>query len=278
SDSFVYKSGSKNLVSSLREDIGGGSINTSVAFSRLGFNVGCICKVGDDGDGKTILELLKKENVKFLGIVSKGVKSGHSVILDYPGRDRAILKYNGPCSDIYYRTLPKFKTRWLYFSSLAGNACGAQETLARKMTKLGVKLAFNPSEYLIKRIDISKVLKMTDVLVLNKEEAIAIVRKYKRRGDLIESLLSLGPKIVVITDGPRVVHATDGIKRYSIKPQKNIKIVERTGSGDAFASGFISGLMANKTIDDSLKLGMKISKSVLSNFGARNKIPRMHVK
>ena len=278
SKSFVFKSGEKILVDDMKEDIGGGSINTSVGFSRMGFKTGCICKVGRDSDGKDILKLLENEKVSFLGSITKDGKTGHSIILDYPRQDRTILKYNGYCGDMKVSEVKPFKTKWLYYSSLAGNACDAQEKLARRMKKVGVRLAFNPSAYLAKRINIMPVLKMTDILVLNKEEAKIICSKYGVRGDVLKGLRSLGPEIVVITNGAKTVVASDGVNKYSIEPLKRIKIVERTGAGDAFAVGFVSGVMSGKNVDSSLKLGIKLSTTVLGAFGARNKIPKLNIK
>jgi len=57
-----------------------------------------------------------------------------------------------------------------------------------------------------------------------------------------------------------------------------IKVVERTGAGDAFAAGFVSGLMVNKGVMDSLKLGLRESESVLGYFGTKNRLLRVKLK
>ena len=57
-----------------------------------------------------------------------------------------------------------------------------------------------------------------------------------------------------------------------------IKVVERTGAGDAFASGFVAGQIAGRSIMDSLKLGLKESESVIRYFGAKNKLLRMRLR
>src|SRR3989339_537239 len=227
--SFSYPAGAKILVEDLKSDIGGGATNVAVAFARFGFNTGCICKVGEDNDGKEIIDLLKKEKVKFLGSISKE-RTGHSIILDSKGEDRTILTYKGPGNNIDLDELPKFETKWLYYSSMIGKTFKTQEVLAKKLVKDGIKLVFNPSDYLIKKMNILPLLKMT--------------------------------------------YAYDGIKKYSIKPH-NIKVVERTGAGDAFAAGFTAGLMVNKSLQQCLELGLKESESVLRYFGAKNNLLRM---
>ena len=48
-----------------------------------------------------------------------------------------------------------------------------------------------------------------------------------------------------------------------------MKVVERTGAGDAFASGFVAGQMFGKSIMESLKLGLEESESVIKHKGAK---------
>jgi len=52
----------------------------------------------------------------------------------------------------------------------------------------------------------------------------------------------------------------------------SIKVKERTGAGDSFGSGFISGLISNKDIGDSLNLGISNSESVIQYIGAQEGI------
>ena len=273
SNSFNYPVGSKILVHNLRSDIGGGATNTAVAFSRLGFNVGSICKIGDDNNGKDILNMFKKEKINFLGSVSQD-KTGNSIILDSKESGRTILTFKGPGDNIGFSEIPKFKTKWLYYSSVLGKSFRAQVKLAKK---LDVKLAFNPSEYIIKLLDIRPLLRITEILILNKEEAMLICKKYKKKGDLLLCLRELGPNIVVLTDKDKLAYAFDGNEKYSIRPNK-IKVVERTGAGDAFASGFVAGIIAGKSIPESLKLGLRESESVIRYFGAKNKLLKMNLK
>ena len=276
SNCFNYKFGSKFLVRDLKTDIGGGATNTAVAFSRFGFKTGCICKIGNDNNGKDILTLLKKEKVKFLGSKSKQ-KTGNSIILDSKSHNRTILTFKGPGNNLKIEDIPRFKTKWIYYSSVLGNSLKTQEKLARKLSKKGTKLAFNPSEYLIKNTNLTSLLKSTNVLVLNKEEAVILCKKHKKKGDVLACLRELGPEIVVVTDKDKLAYAYDGIKKYSIKPNK-IKVVERTGAGDAFAAGFVAGVIANKSLQECLKLGLKEGESVIRYFGAKNKLLKMKLK
>ena len=97
--------------------------------------------------------------------------------------------------------------------------------------------------------------------------------------DLLIGLHKLGPKIVVVTDKNKLISCYDSHnkKKYYLKPNK-IKVVERTGAGDAFASGFVAGLIRNKSIMQSLKLGLRESEGVIKHFGAKNNLLRMRLK
>jgi len=273
SNSFSYPAGSKILVQNLKSDIGGGATNTAVAFSRLGLKTGCICRIGNDNNGLDILEMFKKEKIKFLGSISQE-RTGESIILDSKGNGRTVLTFKGPGNSIRSSEIPKIKTKWLYYSSVLGESFKTQVALAKKSK---AKVAFNPSEYIIKAMDIRPLLKLTEVLILNKEEAQLLCKKYKKGGDLLICLREFGPDIVVVTDKNKLAYAFDGEKRYSIKPN-NIKVVERTGAGDAMASGFVAGIIAGKTLQESLRLGLKESESVIRYFGAKNKLLKIKLK
>ncbi len=268
-----YPVGEKILIKELRFDWGGGGTNTAVAFSRLGFKTGCISELGGDENGKKIFNLLKKENVEFLGKMVKGELSGYSVILDSKGGDRTILTYKGANNEISLSDIKKFKTKWLYLSSLLGKSFETQKKLALILKKRGTKIAFNPSSYLIKHKNLSGLLKITDILILNKEEA-GILTKER---NLLAGLRKSGPKIVVITDKDKMIACYDGRNKYFLTPNK-VKVVERTGAGDAFASGFVAGQMAGKSIKESLRLGLAESESVIKYFGAKNRLLRMGLK
>jgi len=277
---ICYPTGGKILINELKFDIGGGGTNTAVAFSRFGLKTGCICNVGVDENGHKILNLLNKENIKFLGKVDKNGMTGYSVILDSRGGERTILTYKGVNNDIGFEELriKELDTKWLYYSALLQKSFETQKKLALTFHKKGVKIAFNPSSYIINNENISSLLKICEVLILNKEEAYALFKRYHATGALLEGLYSLGPKIIVITNKDKDTWCYDGNKKYSILPHKNIKVIERTGAGDAFASGFVAGRIVGWNIKKCLELGLKESESVITSRGAKNKLLKMKLK
>ncbi len=270
---LAYEIGSKILVKDMKFNIGGGGTNTAVAFSRLGLKTGYIGKLDGDFGGKKILNLLKEEKIGFLGKVENNsyIMGGYSVILDSKENDRTILTYKGLNDNIKFSdfNIKQLQTRWLYLSSLLEESFKTQKYLASYLYKKGVKIAFNPSEYAIKVLDLMPILKITEILILNKEEAELLCAKNRiHEKDLLKGLHSLGPRIVVITNKDREVLAYDGENKYSLIPHK-IKAIERTGAGDAFAAGFVAGQIVGKSIGDSLNLGLQESESVIRHKGAK---------
>ena len=81
----------------------------------------------------------------------------------------------------------------------------------------------------------------------------------------------------MVTNDKETVYAYDGKKIYSISPHK-VKVVEKTGAGDAFASGFVAGQIIGKSIEESLKLGRLESESVIKHYGAKNNLLRRKLK
>ena len=269
--------GSKYLIDGLRFDVGGGGTNVAVAFARFGFKTGCVCGVGDDANGREVLGCLKKDKVKFLGKVGKG-NTGYSMIVDSKKKNRTILTYKGESNEIGINDVQRFKTKWIYYSSLLGKSFVAQKKLAEKVIGEGGRLVFNPSSYSIRSQDIRKLLKLSYVLILNKEEGAMLCKRYGAKGDLLKGLCSLGPKIVVVTDKNKAVKCFDGEREYSVLPNKSKKVVERTGAGDAFGAGFVSGLIAGLSLSECLKLGVEESEAVLGYFGAKNNLLKRRLK
>ena len=275
SKNIIIPFGCKMLMKDLYFEIGGGGTNTSVAFSRLGLRTGYIGKIGNDEYGEKVLDLLKKEKITFLGNKVKGETNGFSVVLVSKKLNRSILTYKGINNEIMDNDVKKFQTNLLYLSSLMEKSFKTQISLAKKLKKKGTKIAFNPSEYLIKEVKLNDFLKLCDILIVNKEEAGLLTKKKNK----LKGISEMGPTIVVITDERRRVYCygSQTKKTYSIDPPK-LKIVEKTGAGDAFSAGFVAGLIKKKPIEYCLKLGVREASAVIKHIGAKNNLLKMKLK
>jgi len=264
-----YHLGEKLLVDDLEFNSGGGGTNTAVAFSRLGLKTGYIGVLGHDSYAETIVKELKNENVEFLGKIKQG-KTGFSVILPAP-HDRVVLSYKGVNNELSWNDLHiPLETKWLYISSMLGKGFNTIEKLSSWAKRNGINIALNISQYLANQglPKLKRIISNADIFILNKEEASALTGK-KHVKEMIEALNNHINGITVITDGTKAIHALSGGMHY-MKEVNEVKVVDSTGAGDAFASGFVYGIIEGKGVEKALDYGCREAKSVLSSIGAKN--------
>jgi ribokinase len=106
---------------------------------------------------------------------------------------------------------------------------------------------------------------------MNREEAAVVTGKdVTSIPELARALHVLGPKIVVITDGPHGAYASDGDKIIKMPnypdPQPPY---DRTGAGDAFASTTVAALAMGESLEVALQWAPINSMSVVQKLGAQ---------
>lgn len=266
--------GSKVLIKDLRFEVGGGGVNTAIAFCRMGFKTGFIGKMGQGNNSERILKVLRQEKVTPLVVRIKG-RTGFSIILDAQGYERIVLIFRGSNDDLRYDEIKRknLQTNWFYFGTMLGESFKTQEKLAQYAKKHHIKIMFNPSSYLAQRgkAYLQNILRYVNILIVNKEEAQGIVKKNKNIKQLLKELILTGPEIAVITNGKNGAWSSDGQSIYFIRTQP-VKKVETTGVGDAFASGFLSALIKRGDLALAMQVGLVNAQNVLRFYGARNKL------
>ena len=81
---------------------------------------------------------------------------------------------------------------------------------------------------------------------------------------------ALGPKITVITDGPKGAYFDDGKEMLFMPPYPDpAPPLERTGAGDAFSSTFTAALALGKTVKEAMMWAPVNPMSVVQQIGAR---------
>lgn len=264
--------GSKIAIEKMNFLTGGGGTNTAVAFSRLGLKVAYIGKLGGENSNK-ILNELAKEKID-TSLIVKGDSTAFSVILDAKGHERTVLTYKACLDFLDFKeiNLNKLDAKWMYCSSMMGKSYETLIKLIDYAKKKGIKVAFNPSSYMVKGgyKRLMPVLKNVDALIFNKEEAELLLEEKLEITEIIKkvkSLLGGKEKIVVITNGKNGSHCLAD-KYYFIAPH-DIKVSEGTGAGDAFASGFVAGIIMKKKMPDCLQMGLADAESVIQKMGAK---------
>jgi sugar/nucleoside kinase (ribokinase family) len=255
-------------------DAVGNSSNTAVNFAKLGLNSSFVTNVGDDQAGRDMVVALQKAGVDTRFVkVNAGKKSNYHYVLWY-GAERTIL-INHEKYDYHW---PKFHPdeipAWAYFSSISEGALDYHDEVADWLeANPTIKLAFQPGTFqlLAGTERLSRIYKRTEVLAVNMEEAQQILGTHTREvHELFDGLHALGPKTVVITDGPNGSFASDGNSRLKMPIYPDpAPPVERTGCGDAYTSTFVAALIKGYPIEGALQWAPITPTNVVQHVGAQ---------
>ena len=270
------KLGDKALVESLEKHSGGGATNAGAALKKLGLKVKILTKLGDDHDADFIYQELKKYKIKNICKVRSRRNTDVSTLISSSvERDRIIYVHKGASKDLSINDFKKYqlRARWIYLATLMCKSFQTAKIIAEHARKKKINLLFNPSLYLARRgrKSLKSILKATTVLVLNKEEAQALLRRKAQMKGLLLGLSKLGPETVVITNGNKKLCALHQDKIYSLIPPR-VKVVHTAGAGDAFTAGLLAGMIKNYDFKKALKLGQANANSVIEHIGTHNKL------
>jgi sugar/nucleoside kinase (ribokinase family) len=250
----------------------GNAANAAVAASRLGLSAGFVSNVGKDRYGEDILATFTSEGVdtKYVA-VNDGIPTNHHYVLWY-GAERTILirheKYP-------YRIPDGFvPPKWIYLSSTGEDAEAFHTELAVWLREHPeTKLAFQPGTFQIQmgKEKLKTLYAATEIFACNKEEAQLILELGETEmKTLLEKIHELGPKTVLITDGPNGAYAYDGTEMLKVPMYPDPKpAYDRTGAGDAMTATFVAALVLGRSLRDALLWGPVNSMSVVQEIGAQ---------
>ncbi len=253
----------------LDQKVAGNALNNAVGAARLGMETALYTVIGNDDTGRKITDKMTKEGIsrKYV-VMQKGSASNYSVVLNFKG-ERTLLVYHHPRQ---YQ-LPKIDhPKWVYYTSVWARGAGKlSKQLAAYIKNKKNFLAFNPGTHQINeglRV-LKNLFKVTDVLFVNKEEAQTIVGDHKDLKKLMQALKKHVPGRIVITDGGKGSYTYDGEKCYYL-PVFPAKVVEMTGAGDSYATGFIAALHYKKPAREAMRWGSANSAGVIEKIGPQD--------
>lgn len=269
------KYASKVPVKELHRVIGAGNAsNYAFGAAKLGLKTAIYTILGADDAGDATLNKMQKSKISTDYVeVDKKNGTNMSVIMNYGG-DRTILSYH---ADREY-CLPKFApTKWIYFSSISNDHEMCNKQLNEYVKKNNVKLGFNPGSRQI-NLDIKilkPILEVAEVLFVNKQEGEKLSKKKGNIKSIMKCLYELGPKIIVMTDGANGSYSYDGNNFYKLGVMK-LPAVESTGSGDAYASGFVVAMINKHTVSEAMCWGGANASSVMGKVGSQAGLLNKH--
>ncbi len=275
--SECFALGSKIDIDEVVFDTGGGATNAAVTFARQGLRTACLTRVGADDNGAAALGTLTLEGVE-IQYTQRDERelTGYSVLLVTPSGERTVLVCRGASEDFDPQAVSwaELDTKWLYASSLSGNRA-VLEALVSRAKASGAKIAFNPGkkDLQLGYEALAPYLEAVDVLLLNREEGAYFTGiPFEDETGIFQKLDAWIGGYAVMTDSRRGSVVSDGktLWRAGIYPEH--ALVDRTGAGDAFGSGFVAAVIKGQDVPTALRLASANATSVVEYMGAKRGI------
>lgn len=262
---------------------GGSPANISMNIKRLGGNSAIAACVGKDGLGDFLIQHLEDNNID-TSYISR-VDSSTSMVLVTKSKTTPIpIFYRGADYNLKYNTSlgsALKNSKIVHFSCWPISQKNSRNTIEKvieEARKNNVLIGFDPNyhdmiwerehdgiEYI--RNLISKV----DVIKPSEVDAERIFGP-DRPENQVKKFIDLGAKLIIMTLGKDGAIVTNGIETINFKTLAT-EIVDTTGAGDAFWSGFYTGIVKGYTLKDALNLGFGVSAFKLKYVGAVVKLP-----
>jgi fructokinase len=274
---FFNENEFKNLLTNLKieKTVSGGSVaNSIVGLSQLGDNVGFIGKVSDDDFGSKYEEGLKKENVEYFYSKKKEeLPTGTCLILVTPDSERTMCTFLGTAGKINENDVSSEAIKKSEIIFLEGYLWdeGEPKKAFDKAINNANKVAMSLSDLFCvdrhKPHFLNLVKNKLDITFANEQEITSLIDA-KNFEEVINFSKKLN-KLVVVTRGEKGAIAIQGEKVVETEIIQNLKILDLTGAGDLFASGFLHGYVNQLSIKESLEKGTQMSAKVIQQIGAR---------
>ena len=267
----------KKLLSTLKieETVSGGSVaNSIVGLSQLGNKVGFIGKISDDNLGNKYEEGLKKENVEYFYSKKKEIiPTGTCLILITPDSERTMVTFLGTAGKINENDIDANAVKNSEILFLEGYLWdeGEPKKAFEKAINNSNKVAMSLSDlFCVERHKphfLNLVKNKLDITFANEQEIMSLI-DVKKFEDVIDFAKKIN-RLIIITRGDKGAVAINNNEVTKCSAKKSLKIKDLTGAGDLFASGFLHGLINNKSIKESLEIGTDMSSKVIQIIGAR---------
>jgi len=252
-------------IEDLHISLGGSATNFAIGLSRAGVDVGIIARIGNDDYGEFAANELEKEGVKTDRLIKISESTGMAFIAVDSYGERSI--YTSMGANAHFK-LEKDDVNFIRSSEIL-HVTGMYKEVVEEAVKYTQFLSFNPGAALsaFGIEDLKEIIKRAKILFLNKKEVSILTGEDYHQG--AKNLVDMGVSLVVVTCGgggaclytPHEIVHSPTIKTESI---------DTTGAGDAFAAGFITGVIKNKELNKCLQMGNKSASACLGRLGAVN--------
>ena len=267
----------KRLLSSLKieKTISGGSVaNSIVGLSQLKNEVGFIGKISDDHLGEKYEVGLKSENVNYIYSKKKeSLPTGTCLILVTPDSERTMCTFLGTAgkineNDISVSAINKSEIIFLEgYLWDEGEPKKAFNKVINNANKVAMSLSdkFCVDRHKSQFLDLVK--NRLDIVFANEEEIMSLIDT-NNFGEVINFAKEIN-KLIVITRGDKGSVSIKGNIVIESGIKKDLNIVDLTGAGDLFASGYLHGYLNSFSQKDCLEKGTEMSSRIIQQIGAR---------
>lgn len=269
---------------------GGSAANTIYGLAKLGVETGFTGVIGDDAEGKILLKDFQEISVDTSQIkVKPQTKTGSVLCLSDSLGKRSLYVLPGANNlltmddlDLNYIN----QAQMLHISSFADDRQFKISLELMDKLDLSIKVSFSPGElYAAKGLKaLAPILARTHVLFINQNEIRQLTGQDVPAG--AKSCLKQGCHIVVVTLGKGTSWGTvmansyirDSENEYIVEPgnESIISALDTTGAGDAFAAGFLYGLLRGKGLKECGHLGNIVAQFSITKVGARPGLPTLN--
>lgn len=255
--------------------IGGNAANVSTDLTKLGVKVGVVGLVGKDVFGRHVRESLEAAGVDCrLLCESATSQTSQTLIVNVQGEDRRFIHVVGANAEFDASQVTPEMVRDCRVLFLGGYLL-AEKPAAASIVPLfqaardaGIPTLLDvvvpgPGDYWLR---MRPVLALTDVFMPNEDEA-QLLTGETNPWKQAEAFRAAGVRTAIITRGGQGCLIVSDEGRFEVGAHR-VEFVDGTGSGDAFVSGFILGLLRGEDTLGCVRLGTAMGASCVRSTGA----------
>lgn len=250
---------------------GGSAANTIHGLAKLGLITGFIGKIGKDEMGNYFRKDMEKSNIKTYLLESES-DSGIAVALVSPDGERTFAVHLGAAVELTAEDLTAAFFEGYHLLHIEGYLLqnyALIETACSLAKKCGLKVSLDLASFNVVEAhrdfltDISK--KYADIIFANEDEAKAMTDLHP---EAAVNSIAEWCDIAVVKIGKEGSLVKTGGELFRINAV-DAKVIDTTGAGDLYASGFLFGLLNEISINECGRIGSILGKQVIEQIGAK---------
>jgi 2-dehydro-3-deoxygluconokinase len=272
------------------QSIGGDVYNTLYAMSLFNKTASFESGIGNDIFKEYILLRLAGLNIDISTIVIDfDYYNGVYFIKDTPDDDRIIQSYREKSAARYVlneNTYSKFfefakAAKIFYCTGITLAICERKDLffkLVEELHNAGVIIAYDTNvrpqlwegNLRFEKETEEKILPFIDIAMLTKADTLLEINVTTEE-ELVNYYSSWKIPHLIIKDGANgAVYTNTTDKSTFSVPAEKVNVVDTTGAGDAFNGGFLAGVVEGESVENALKMGIKVATACILVKGAIN--------